>query len=66
MTANRLFADKTQNAIMEEPTRLYSRDLCQKLLYPAPQLLSWFRPAGSRVAFLIDMKDVPSASDHQD
>lgn len=58
---DKLFEDKTASVMMSQEQRLLSRDLCQNLLYPAPQLLSWIRPAGSRVAFLLSMEDVPSA-----
>lgn len=58
--------DQHESVIYIERQRLGSRDLCQNLLYPAPQILQWVKPAGSRVAFLLNMEDEPDARDHQD
>lgn len=50
------FDDEGACAFVER-SKLLSRDLCQNLLYPEPQVMRWVKPAGSRVAFLIDMRD---------
>jgi hypothetical protein len=53
--------DRPDSLVYIERQRLGSRDLCHNLLYPAPQILQWVKPAGSRVAFLLNMEDEPQS-----
>jgi hypothetical protein len=50
------FADE-RPSVFAERRQLLSRDLCQNLLYPAPQITHWVKPAGALFAIMISMED---------